>query len=126
MPLTIEVLAPVPTFYTHCDHCEIWFGEAGINQTVRGEQVADYPNELLADYARLCDWMRELVTQYAGRVQVRIVDPQSLVGVAKALRHRIHRYPSFLVGGRRAYVGWEKEKLAAVVASHLRPTEVND
>jgi len=40
-------------------------------------------------------------------VVVRIVDPQSLSGLWKLLRHRIRRFPTFLVDGAEKVMGWK-------------------
>lgn len=41
------------------------------------------------------------------RVLIRIVDPQSLGGFWKVLRHRIRRYPTFFIDDTRRVEGWE-------------------
>ncbi len=122
-PLRVEVLVPVPTYYSQCAQCELWLDEAEIRRNIRCQQIQDYPDDLVRDYVLLCDWMREVVRRHAGRVTVRVIDPQSLVGVAKALRHRVRAYPAFLVEGRRAYTGWDRIELERVLAKHLSDRE---
>ena len=48
------------------------------------------------------------------QVVVRIVDPQSLGGLWKVVRHRIRRFPTFLVDGAEKVVGWEGDPDGAV------------
>lgn len=45
---------------------------------------------------------------------MRIVDPQSLGGFWKVLRHRIRRFPTFFVGGTEKVVGWDGDPDAAL------------
>ncbi len=45
---------------------------------------------------------------------VRLVDPQSLGGMWKVLRHRIRRFPTFFVDATERIVGWEGDPDAAV------------
>lgn len=119
LPLMVEVLVPVPTYYTQCPQCETFFHEAGIDDEMHNQQVQDYPDDLVRDYVKLCDWMREVARRHAGKVMVRIVDPQSLIGVAKALRHRVRTYPTFVVAGREKYTGWDQQELERMLARHL-------
>ena len=58
---------------------------------------------------RLSNWVRTIQAQYGPRVLIRIVDPQSLLGMWKALRHHVRRYPTFLVDGTKQVVGWEAD-----------------
>ncbi|MBI2115354.1 MAG: hypothetical protein HYT85_09765 [candidate division NC10 bacterium] len=45
---------------------------------------------------------------------MRIVDPQSLGGLWKVLRHRIRRFPTFFVDGGEKVVGWNGDPDGAV------------
>jgi hypothetical protein len=56
---------------------------------------------------RLSEWIRAARKQYGDRILIRLVDPQSLGGMWKAIRHRVRRYPTFFVGGAERVVGWE-------------------
>ncbi len=70
---------------------------------------------------RLSEWIRATRKQHGARVVIRLVDPQSLGGMWKALRHRIRRYPTFLVDGTERIVGWEGDpdaSLARALARH--------
>lgn len=72
-----------------------------------------------AEFLRLSDWIRALRHQHGGRVSVRIVDPQSLSGIWRLLRHRIRRYPTFLLDGERV-VGWEADPDGAIARALTR------
>ena len=45
---------------------------------------------------------------------VRIIDPQSLGGFWKVLRHRIRRFPTFFIDGGQRLVGWEADPDGAI------------
>jgi len=60
-----------------------------------------------AEYLRLSDWVRKTRQTHGQRVVVRILDPQSLAGFWKVIRHRIRRFPTFLMDGGERVVGWE-------------------
>ncbi|HSB78340.1 MAG TPA: hypothetical protein VLM91_06115 [Candidatus Methylomirabilis sp.] len=57
---------------------------------------------------------------HEGRVVIRILDPQSLFGFWRLLRHRIRRFPTFFVDGAERVVGWEGDPDAAVARALSR------
>jgi hypothetical protein len=75
-----------------------------------------------AEYLRLSDWVRKTRQTYGQRVVVRIVDPQSLGGFWKVIKHRIRRYPTFLVDGGERVVGWEGDPDGALSRVLARQT----
>ena len=60
-----------------------------------------------AEYLRLSEWVRMIRKTHGQRVVIRIVDPQSLGGFWKVLKHRVRRYPTFLFDDGERVVGWE-------------------
>ena len=78
------------------------------------QEVNEYPEEVKAEYLRLSDWVRATRKTYGPRVVVRIIDPQSLGGFWKVLRHRIRRFPTFFIDGGERLVGWEADPDAAI------------
>ncbi len=81
---------------------------------VHRQEINEYPEEIKADAVRLSDWIRSMRAQYGPRVLIRLVDPQSLLGMWKALRHGVRRYPTFLVDGAERVAGWEGDPTAVV------------
>ena len=97
----VELLAHAPTEFFHCQHCEVAFHELGLGRRFRAEQrAAALPPDLRASYARLSDWLGQLITRYGDRVQVDVIDVGSLEGFFLALRHRVRRYPTLIIDGR--------------------------
>lgn len=43
---------------------------------------------------------------------IRVVDPQSLVGMWNLIRHGIRRYPTLIINGREKFAGWETSEAA--------------
>ena len=90
------------------------------------QEVNEYPEEVKAEYLRLSDWVRATRKTYGPRVVVRIIDPQSLGGFWKILRHRIRRFPTFFIDGGERLVGWEADPdgaIARIVAGAPTPAE---
>ncbi len=100
--LKLEILAYAPTAFFHCQHCELVWDQTGFSRGVREEQLRNgLPAEMLAEYARVSEWVRQLVARHGGRIALEVIDVASLRGFWKALRHGIHRYPAVILGGRR-------------------------
>lgn len=79
----------------------------GIGEKVHNQEINEYPEDLKSEYLRLSAWAKETARQFGRGVIVKIIDPQSLVGLYKVVRHRVRRYPTVLVDGETKLVGWE-------------------
>lgn len=91
-----------------------------MGQQVHNQEINEYPEDLKAEYVRLSQWVRETRKAHGQRVLVRILDPQSLAGIWKVLRHRIRRYPTFFVDGGERVVGWEGDPDGAITRALAR------
>jgi len=77
--------------------------------------MQEYPSELLEDHVRLSDWVMELSQRYGAGIQIRVIDPQSGLGLFKSLRHRVRKYPTFIVNGKAKYTGWDTVALEGLL-----------
>ena len=103
--VTVQVITYAPTVFTHCQHCEIAFGEVGIGERLRRDEAASaLPPDLALDFARLSDWIRRIVDEHGARVHVEVVDAASVEGLLISLRHRLWRHPAVLVDTRKVDV----------------------
>ena len=68
-----------------------------MGKQVHTQELNEYPEDFKADYLRLSEWIRNTRQKYGQQVIVRLVDPQSLGGMWKVLRHRFRRYRTFFV-----------------------------
>jgi hypothetical protein len=98
--VTVQVITYAPTAFTHCQHCEVVFGEVGLGERIRREEVASaLPPDLALDFARVSDWVRGLVRRHGERVHVEVVDAASVQGMLASVRHRLWRHPAVVVDG---------------------------
>jgi hypothetical protein len=74
-----------------------------------------YPPEFLEESHRLLVWLEELGSRYGPRLSIKVIDPQSLPGFLKSLRHWVRRYPTFIINGREKYTGWDRDALEALL-----------
>jgi len=112
--IKIDVIAPILESYGLCVTCQALIQQAGLDR-----EMEDYPPEWKEDFRRLVEWVLELNRLYGDRLHIRLVDPRSLPGFFKCLRYRVTRYPSFIIEGRRYYVGWNKEALKETIEALL-------
>lgn len=87
------------------------------------QEINQYPEDVKAEFLRLSEWIRAARKLHGARVLIRLVDPQSVGGMWKALRHRIRRYPTFFVDGTERIVGWEGDPDAALARALARRRE---
>jgi hypothetical protein len=90
---------------------------------VHTQEINQYPEDVKAEFLRLSEWIRAARKLHGARVLIRLVDPQSVSGMWKALRHRIRRYPTFFVDGTERIVGWEGGPDAALARALARRRE---
>ena len=119
--VTLEVLAYMPADLRHCSHCERLFDAANIGTQVHKEIQSSYPAQFREEAMRLAVWLQELSARHGGRLRIRVVDPQSPLGLCKALRYGVRRYPAFVLGGQKHY-GWDLDALDRLVAEQVRRT----
>jgi hypothetical protein len=117
-PLLLEILAHVPTDFTHCSYCERLFDAAEVGAPVHREMQAAYPPEIVEQAEHLADWLQDLSAQYGGHLHIHIVDPQSVEGFFKSLRYWIRRYPAFVVN-RRKVTGWNPAAVEKLLADEM-------
>jgi hypothetical protein len=105
-PVSVEVITYAPTVFTHCQHCEVAFGEVGIGERLRRQEAAEaLPDDLARDYQALSDWVHALLERHGPRVRVRVVDAASVEGFVRSLRNRVGRYPAVIVDGKDKRIG---------------------
>jgi hypothetical protein len=117
--ILLEILSLVPTTFNQCSHCETMYDQAGVGARVHAEIMQEYPPDLLQDHLRLSSWAEELAQRYRADIQIRVIAPQSGLGFFKCLRHRVRRYPTFIINGKTKYSGWDKEALDALLQEAL-------
>jgi len=82
----------------------------GLGDKVHTQEINEYPDDLKEEYLYLSTWIKALARHYGRNIVIRVVDPQSLVGMWAHLRYRIHRYPTIILNRREKFVGWESEE----------------
>jgi hypothetical protein len=116
--LTVDVISPLLGSFDHCSHCQVFLNEAGIGQRIHREDFEAFPEETKAEYERLVQLLAALTRRFQGRVQFRVIDPQTLEGIWKSLRYWVRRYPTFIIDGQKLS-GWDEGELVSRIEAHL-------
>ncbi len=120
-PVRIEVITYTPTFFYHCQHCELTFREMGVGQAVHREQAREaLPEDLTREFAAVSSWLHELLERYGSRIRIKLVDAASLEGFWKSLRHGIKSYPAILIDGVEKHVGIDLLSLDSTIENRVR------
>ena len=120
-PVRIEVITYTPTFFYHCQHCELTFREMGVGQAVHREQAREaLPEDLTREFAAVSSWLHELIERYGSRIRIKLVDAASLEGFWRSLLHGIKTYPAILIDGAEKHVGIDLLSLDSTIADRVR------
>lgn len=126
-PVSVQVIAYAPTAFYHCQHCELAFQEMGIGERIRLDAAASsLPDDLVAEYQALSDWIHALLERHRGAVRLSLIDAASIEGFVASLRHRLRRYPAVVVDGHEKVTGMDVAGFDAVVERHLVERRVAD
>jgi hypothetical protein len=116
----VEILTYAPTEFYHCQHCEVVWDSVGFGKRIRAEQrSAALPPDLQAEFTAIADWVASAHARYGDRLQVKVVDVASVEGVIKSIRHRTRRFPAFVVDDCERIVGFDPERLNAILERRL-------
>jgi hypothetical protein len=103
----------------------------GIGDKVHNEEINEYPAEMMDEYLRLSDWVRQTYEVYGRHVWIKVIDPQSLVGLWKHIRFQVRHYPTFVVDGQATYAGWDSvsqalQQVEQLLSDRLAGTTADD
>lgn len=122
----LTIVAPLLEGQGLCAGCELVLSEAGVAKSPAERALSSYPADWQADYRRLLEWVAWLAARYGDGLEIRVVDPRSAAGLVTSVRHRVRRYPTFIVDGRTRIVGWQREALEAALGQAAVPRGETD
>ncbi|MBU2497409.1 MAG: hypothetical protein KKE57_00760 [Proteobacteria bacterium] len=120
-PILLEVVAPMlSSIEMNCRGCNCIFGVVGIKSKDRAACEESYPDDWKEAVNYLGNWIGNLSRLYRHRIRIRIIDAQSPLGLWKQLRHRVLRFPAFIVNRKGTYIGWDASELEALIDGYVR------
>ena len=124
MPLQtilLEVVAPTLSgVEMSCRGCSSILGSVGIKSKYRNAITEEYPDDWKQATSYLAEWIKEIASLYRHRIKIRVIDAQSPFGFWKQIRHRVFRFPAFIVDKKSTYVGWDPQELEVLIDDRLR------
>ena len=119
-PVVLEVMAPMlNNIEMSCRSCRFMFDAVGVGQKLRNISENEYPEDWKQAVAYLSDWLHEITNLYRHRLQIKVIDAQSPLGLWMQIRHRLFRFPAFIVDKKRTYIGWDSEELEALIDERI-------
>lgn len=107
----VDVITLVPEGWGMCLTCEALISQAEMGPPPEERGLDEYPPELQDEFQRLSSLVLDLAARYGDAVLFRILDPRSLQGLWKSIRHGVRRYPTFIINGRKKIIGLDRERL---------------
>jgi len=118
--VSVQVITYAPTIFRHCQHCEVAFEGIGLGERIHRAEARDaLPDDLIAQFQRVSDWVHDLLQRHERGVDVSVIDAASIEGVWKSLRHGVRRYPAVIVDGDRRLVGDDFRAVDALIEERL-------
>jgi hypothetical protein len=122
-PVILEVVAPMlSSVEMSCRGCGLIMETVGLRKQDRNACVEGYPEDWKEATDFLAKWVGEISRLYRHRILIRIIDAQSPLGMWKQLRHRVFKFPAFIVNKKKAYVGWDHKELESVIDEEVKRT----
>lgn len=119
-PIKVEVIALMLTVQTEeCKNCRLVFEETDLKRKFADKEINEYPEDVKKNVLHLSNWVRELIQRYSQRIQIKVIDALSPLGLYKRLRHRIKSFPTFIIDHRDKYSGWDKRALEVILDQRL-------
>lgn len=119
-PIILEVVAPMlSTVEMSCRGCGFIFAYVGLQSKYRNACTNEYPGDWKHAVNRLSNLLEEITFLYRHRIMIRVIDAQSPLGLWKQIRHRVFRFPAFIVDKRRTYIGWDSDQLEALIDERI-------
>lgn len=116
--LEVEVIAHVLGSMDHCQHCQVFIDGVGVGGQIHQSDLESYPPDWMDEWQRLSNLILDLAERYTGKLVIKITDAQTPQALWKAIRFRIHKYPTFIIAGEK-YQGLNEEKVAQLIEKNL-------
>ena len=92
----------------------------GLKSEYRNAATEEYPEDWKQAVSFLSQWIKEIASLYRHRIEIRVIDAQSPMGFWKQIRHRVFRFPAFIVDRKSTYTGWDSEELEALIDESIQ------
>lgn len=120
-PVLLEVIAPmISGTEMSCRGCGLILETTGVRAKYRNACAKEYPEDWKMASDTLSELVQSISKLYRHRIRIRLIDAQSPVGLWKQIRHRVFRFPAFVVDQKQTYVGWDSRELESLIDARIR------
>jgi hypothetical protein len=120
-PVLLEVVAPMLSgVEMSCRGCGAIFNSLGLRSKNRKVCAEEYPDDWKFAVGSLSKWIGDISQLYRHRIRIKVIDAQSPFGLWMQLRHRVFRFPAFIVDKRKTYIGWDSGELECLIDERIR------
>ncbi len=118
--ILIEIVAPMlSTLEMSSRGYGLITASLGLNGKYRSASVNEYPDDWKEAVDYLSRWVEEISRLYRHRIRIDIIDAQSPFGFWKQIRHRVFRFPAFIVDRKKTYIGWDYQELETIIDGRI-------
>ena len=119
-PIYLEVVAPMLSSTEISSRGSGFIlGCMGLRSKDRKACTDEYPDDWKEAVDYLSRWVAQISRLYRHRIRIEIIDAQSPLGFWKQIRHRVFRFPAFIVDRKKTYIGWDYEELEAIIDDRI-------
>ncbi len=120
-PVEIDVVFPLLTTEAFtCRRCGPLMDQLDIHKEYQQACTEEFPEDWKQDVARLSKWIEEASELYKHRIQIRVIDAFSPLGIWKKIRHRLSEMPAFIVDNKSTHSGWDTDRLESLIDERIR------
>ena len=118
--IRVEIVAPMlSTLEMNFRGYGLISDSLGLNSKYRSASVNEYPDDWKEAVTYLSKWVEHMSRLYRHRIRIKIIDAQSPFGLWKQIRHRVFRFPAFIVDREKTYIGWDYSELEALIDGRI-------
>jgi hypothetical protein len=122
-PVILEVVAPMlSSVEMGCRGCGLSRNAVGLKNQDRQAAKEGYPEDWKEAVEQLSTWISDISRLYRHRILIRVIDAQSPAGMWKQIRHRVFKFPAFIVNKKKTYIGWNPRELESFIDEEVRKT----
>jgi hypothetical protein len=119
-PIYIEVVAPMLSSVEISSwRFNFMLSYTGLKSKYRSACIDEYPDDWKWAVDYVSQWLQEISYLYRHRIQIRVIDAMSPLGLWKQIRYRLFRFPAFIVDKKRTYIGWDPQELEALIDERI-------
>lgn len=120
-PVEIEVVFPLLTSVSFtCRRCGPLMGQLDVNRSYQQDCSEEYPEDWKQNVEKLSLWIENASHLYKHRIQIRVIDAFSPLGLWKKIRHRLSDMPAFIVDNKSTHSGWDTDRLEKLIDERIR------